>query len=517
MKNLGHIVLAFLALVCMSSCKTVDALYGIVDFKPMEAQEAEAGIHTVVLRSGATMEFSARRSPLPMFEQWSKDVFKAWEKGKDYRTEHIPAGTRVRILAVVHTKQMGYYPFLLAQHTRYLVETPDGRRGTAFIPEAVEGLKVGFHNVPDTCMTISRVRIEPLNGGKDMKFHFRMKEDGKEYTMREADLRVRGQLPVYHDGEMAIISGKTLEQIEGKTLGEVEELIAPTYNISRVNGKLTARFPFVRYEKGGELYSCVDVPLKKREGGYVAEGYELSGKQDFRDIASLAGSISKFQALSYSTSIRSHAVSYGYYSYPRWNSFSSHMMNPTARTIAGMLLGIVLFFAAFLLMVPLLARIVFYIKPLSNAQVKKISSAMFIMIYIFAVIYFGIYSSLVALVLSFLLAKLAHGYLYKYIDIRRCPKCHAVGLVKHTGHTTNYDYRIRENTPRLEKIEEFLGVRKIRERFHYYHQVWHHQSWTDNYVCRKCGHKGHIRTNKTTAETDGFDLSEDLVKKLGLK
>ncbi len=506
MKKLKLILIASILTLGLNSCRTMSSVYNIMDFKPMETSEAEP--HTVTLRNSAVMEFSGHSSPLPLFRQWDTNVFGDWEKGKDYKTASIPAGTKVKILAVVHTNQMVYYPFLLAEHTRYLVETPDGKRGTAFIPEAVEGLKVGFHNMPDTTMTISRVRIERINQGKGMKFWFKMKEDGKEYTMKEADLRVRGQLPVYHDGEMVILKKKDLDSLEGKTLAEVESIIAPTYNISKEGGKLVAKFPFALYAEGDIAYSGVAVPLIRKDGKLVADSYKFMKEENMNELSKIVKLIYGFEKISYQTSIRSASTGFGYYSYPRISFISSHLMSPMVRTIVGILLGIILFFVTFIFIVPLLARLVFYIKPLSNQQVKKISGFIFIIIYIGFIVYFNLYTSILALIISIIIAKQAYEFLYTYIDLRRCSVCHAVGMVKFTESIIHSDRTDLDPNVYLRTTTYSSGKRVTGRTYWLFRVLKRTRIWSDNYVCTKCGHRHSTIGTTVTSEEKGKYFSD---------
>ncbi len=502
MKVLRLLVVAMVIASGFSSCQSVPIIFNMIDFKPMSMEDAEAQSRTVVLRNSAKMEFSNNAQPLPMmFKQWDINIFKSWEKGVDYKVETIPAGTKVKILGVVHTETMGFYPFLLAHHTRYLVETPDGRRGTAFIPEAIEGLKVGFHNVPDTTMTISRVRIEKLEGGSGMRFWFKMKEDGKEYTMNEADLRVRGQLPVYHDGPGIFMEQEELNLIKGMTLSEVEDMIAPTFNISREGGRLVAKFPFVHFKDGVNLRSGMDIPLKKKDGELIADGYEFRDPVDFSGMGNLYQNLYSLNSEADNTSIQKHQIKYGYYEHPRFDVWSSFEFQPIARKLFGVVIGLILFLIAFIFAIPLLARLVFYIRPLTNKQVKLLSGFLYIVIYLAVVYYFLIYQDIILLIITIVSVIIAFDALYSDIRRHRCERCHAVDLVEYDG----TEHRPTEVTTRETVLKD---RRNRRWRFMTFLVK---EYWSDHYVCRQCGY--HYQTNHSRAYTKTPVIRKRTVKR----
>ncbi len=494
MKAFRLFLSAIAAAACLNSCQSVPIIFDMIDFKPMSLEDAESQANTVVLRNSAKMEFSNNPQPFPtFFQQWERDIFKTWEQGKDYKVETIPAGTKVKILAVVHQESMGFYPFLLAEHTRHLVELPDGRRGTAFIPQAVEGLKVGFHNGPnkDTTMTVSRVRTESIRDGRGIRFWFKMEEDGKEYNMTEADLRVRGQLPVYHDGMGIYLEQSQLDSLKSKTLPEIEGMIAPTFNISRESGKLIAKFPFVQFKDGNMIHSGLEVPLRKKGGEFIAEGYEFAETNDVSELAGLMGFLHRLNSVAEKTSIKKHILDYGYYEHPRFYAWSSFEFNPWARKIFGVFIGIILFFLVFVFGFPWLARLIFFIKPLTNKQVKTLSSALYLVVYIATVYYFMIYSDFILLILTVVTVWIAFDALYSDIKFLRCESCHSVGTVVHDK--TTHDHTV------IDPFTTTIHTKKGRRWTFLSFLVT--KSWHEHYICLNCGSRFRLNHKRSYVKT----------------
>ncbi len=522
MRKLKSFILTIAAAFALSSCTTVYSLYNKIDFVPLELDEAYSDPHSVVLRSSAQIEFSNNSAPLPLYDPNATDIFdsvQSWTKGKDYNTGTISAGTKVKILAVILPDNANAKPMLFSRNVRYLVETQDGRRGTAFIPQAVEGLMVPVRETGEL-MTVSRVRAEAKKewGRTAYDYYFRMKEDGKEYTVGEIDFRLNDQLPVYRYGLVSFIKQKQLDRIEGKTLPEVEALIEPTYNISSEGGRLVANFPFIYFEKDDASYSNLKVPLVRKNGVYVAGGYELAGEQKDDEFSALTNFIAKFTIYTFRISSKNLATEYGYSLFPRFGSFNTFLVPGMLKIVVGVILGFILYLILFLLVIPKIARSIFYIKPLTNKQVAWIAGTIYFVLFIASIVYFGMFD-IISLIFVIMVMRAMYCNLFNELDLTRCETCHEVGSIVQVDKKVHMDVTTSEQKTKTEQVVDHVvrHTRVTKTKWETKTHTWDEPiyrsvqrkyvlfsrriKWTDYYQCSVCGQKVNYKRSSTETWT----------------
>ncbi len=508
MRNLFFILCCFL----VSSCTTVPAIYTLLDFVELTPAEAADSQRTVQLRNAAQIEFSNQRTPLPPVRMDGEDLFAKWTEGEEYRVGTISAGTSVKVLALVFSEGTEEYPYIISDRVRYLVELPDGQRGTAHIPEVAEGMKVMLKATGEE-MTIARVRIEnvPAEGFNKAykKYYYKMEENGEEYRLADLDCRNKRHLPVYRDGTIVFLDDVRLNSISGMTLQQLEAHIAPTFNISRQNGKLVAHFPFINYTTGDDYYSHLEVTLARQDTLIVAESYALANLQHPSEYSWLTRTFFDIQNFTYKTTIKKDASHFAYYAFPRFNAWNSYYLNSIARIALGVAVGFFFFAIFFIYILPKLAHSIFYIRRLTNPQVKWISVLLYLIVMSLAVVYFGLYDP-ISLIFVLLIFMVMYGVLYNELDLTRCEVCHRVGTIEQTDHVvlnegTTTDGQVHHGSKRVQvgvKVTtttyrtRYGGSHSVEHREPIYRDVrysfvrfFYHKKWKDFYKCTNCGQR----------------------------
>ncbi len=502
-----------IALLCLllGSCTSVPALYNAIDFAEMTPEEVETSPRIVKLRYKTQVEFSNERTPLPVYKEKSADAMGDWAVGSEYEVATIPAGTQVKVLALVFCEGNTSQPYIIGSDVRYLVELPDGRRGTASVPEVVEGMKVKVIATGEE-MTIARVRVEnvPAKDGRNAykKYFYKMEENGQEYKIADLDCRNKRHFPVYLCGTIVFVDDEGIEAIPGMTLQQLEAHIAPPFNISRSEGKLVAYFPFINYTKGDDYYSHLEVTLAKQDTVFVAEDYKLANLQHLSEYSWLTRAVFNYTMFNYKTSIKKDAGQFAYYAFPRFSFWNSYYFNNTMRMILGIVVGLLLFIVCFLYILPKIARSIFYIRSLSNPQVKWLSVAVYVAVMIPTVLYFSLYDpiSLVIVIFTFVFM---YGLLYEQLELTRCEVCHSVDTIVQTDHIVlsegkETDGVVHHGTKKVHVADRVttrtyntsVGTSKsfevkrepiYRQRSYRFIQVFYHKNWKDCYKCKHCG------------------------------
>lgn len=431
MQKFIRLLIGFCALILFTSCNA-NALEGVF-FTKADIEDVEENSIDIVLAKSVSMtvmkveEYVQLSSKTEIRTNW-------FEEGT------IPANTKIRLLAksYLSDKTWGYLK------ADFVVELPDGSRSIASI----------------------------VNQGKDFK------PDNFVENIRK--------LPSYDKrGRVKIIKPEVYNNLIGKSLYEVEQLINPANQIT-VKGRVKE----ITFSNAGmyrdSLY-LYPIVLKSENDIIIAN---VSCVQDLGDQSKFLNKlVTTFDKMS-----NSNVVLWNNFHAWKKLSFVGKIGYPIyiARTIISGIIFFVLFFVFYILIVPQWAlKTVSYIKPLGNGMVQFLSYFVYL---VFICAGFLIWSPFSMIGYILVIITVFFAIIPTNIRHFRCPYCHTCGKigrlhdedldtteheqsqirqVQYGTKTITDQYDRKRTTPLYRDVKVWKTVRTKHWREHFYCDACH--------------------------------------------
>ncbi|MDR1809725.1 MAG: hypothetical protein LBR34_04890 [Prevotella sp.] len=415
---------------------------------------------------------------------------------KPETVDAIPVGTKLKILAMQGLSNEWGSQFTLKPY--FIAETPDGSRSLVHCPEAYKGFPVKIEG-SDEWQTVDKIVVEKTKNGAT---RWRYTVNGKsDVVPKQIDSE---KMPRYNPQSIVgvvkkISPEKVEEQFVGKPLDDVEQAFTLADRITVNGNKQTAYFSGYKIETDSVYLS----PLALRIENGVTTGIDWTNAT----VIDKSSKLYKFKTLLnvfsvfYSNNLQT-------LSSPRqWarSIAALEIVRPTGkwRIVISIILNIVLIISTFVFIFPwIVKKMFFYIKPLNNKVVIRLSRIVYVILTVWALFFFGLISpSLTTVaVLAFFAAAIRLGYTSIKDDAEsdRCPYCNTVGEVYYVGKSDEKTF----SSTRERTSSEYVADRKVTEYTNgrktggwtegHYEKVTRktrtiNKHWKDNLHCNACG------------------------------
>lgn len=488
MKAFSLILTSCVLLLCTACGNTADiggTLMDRIDYLPLDAQDVDQRAKTVTVRNATTLTTYAGTSI-----------------HSDQKEVKVKAGTRVRVLAQAYE---GGRPGHKANRSTFIIELPDGTRGTALLPEAFVGER-GLvykgtsdpHAAPDT-VVVTDIRLEPTNNPYSTPvYQYTQKHltTGETETKKSAPVWQRDLILPLADLQWGLYfrdARQIEEQLKGRTLAQADSLLLPAQYVGRSEdgrtmavyshiapthtGKGTGSGLVLYFEKGRMT------EVGKMGGQSLAWSQRLPGMQWWGSHPALTPGGWKVYA-----------------DYPRFGGFHFWWFGRLFRPLIGLLL-VALCFVAGMALPWLLAHYAWgRISLLPNWVVLLLTYVTQALV-LWAVFCLTLWGTGVIWLLCgiLLMVFLFTTVLYtQTLDFRgsRCPRCHHMGCVYQVGtrdrsHTARSGVKQRDVYSHSET--SYRKADNVKVTTHYYNRekyrtVTEVDAGDDLYHCERCGH-----------------------------
>lgn len=418
------------------------------------------------------------------------DIYWQAAKGGKYEAAGtIPAKTKLRVLGALPVT-----PEQIAQGTSpdtgvylyYIVELPNGSRVLAKVPEAVMGLKTRLKK------TGEEVKIHKVVEGKSY-VEFYAEGHDEFYKLSELKALPHGRT-FYNPARIPerIAAEKLEKRFVGKSLQQVEQEYMLADRITVNKGAKTAYFLGIMAERDSTALWPLTLTVVNDTVRMIdwSNGYRAMNRMwpwtPIQVLITKKGLTegeykpdSRFKGVLLDTNIGTMCQA------ARWSQTTwvgnIFVFGPTARLVISIIIGMIMVMVFYGIILRRIAKLVYYIKPLSNSAVEVLALVVYLPL-VALTLFFGNMGNLGGIFIMLVLVFLIFGGFQTSVEYSRCPHCHAVNKIRYVGKRDEKTSRSQgTETDREFVVDKVITTtrdgRKISER-----KEGHHEEVTTDVV-----------------------------------